>query len=156
MRTANDLGISWEAVIFGEPTELKLASGHKGNLGFTLTAHGKAGHSGYPELGRNANLMLVKALYELDRAVFPSSGKYGNTTLNIGVMSGGVAGNVIAETAKANVAMRLAAGEPADSQKVVLAAVERAGYGDDLVVDFTHGYGPIAIDHDVAGESDVR
>ncbi|KAL8820507.1 MAG: hypothetical protein Q9223_001277 [Gallowayella weberi] len=33
----------YEAVIFGEPTDMKLAPGHKGNLGFTVTAKGKAG-----------------------------------------------------------------------------------------------------------------
>src|SRR5690606_17954531 len=29
MRKANDLDVEWESVIFGEPTELKLAVGHK-------------------------------------------------------------------------------------------------------------------------------
>lgn len=32
MKAANDLGLTWESVIFGEPTELKLATGHKGGL----------------------------------------------------------------------------------------------------------------------------
>jgi len=49
MLKANDLGLEWETVIFGEPTELKLASGHKGVMGMDIKATGKAGHSGYPE-----------------------------------------------------------------------------------------------------------
>lgn len=97
MRKANDLGLSWNTVIFGEPTELKLASGHKGILHLTIKAKGRAGHSGYPELGRNANNMLISALYAIQNAEFPSSTKYGNTTLNIGRMNGGVAANVIGE-----------------------------------------------------------
>lgn len=48
MIAVNKLDMEWETVIFGEPTELKLASGHKGILILAVTAHGKAGHSGYP------------------------------------------------------------------------------------------------------------
>lgn len=156
MRAANDLGVSWETAIFGEPTELKLASGHKGNIGITITAYGKAGHSGYPELGRNANLMLVEVLSVLAKATFPSSEKYGNTTLNIGKMSGGVAGNVIAETATANLAVRIAAGEPSDIKNVVTSSIKTLGYAaEDLKVEFSPGYGPVDIDHDVPGFGEI-
>ncbi len=151
MRAASDgLGLAWETVIFGEPTELKLASGHKGTVGVRIRATGKAGHSGYPELGRNANSMLVKALYALDRVELPWSEKYGNTTLNIGKMGGGVAQNVIAEQAEAQLQIRIAAGEPADVEKVILETLEKVG--EELDVSFSPGYGPIDIDHDVEGE----
>ncbi|KAL3424723.1 C6 zinc finger domain-containing protein [Phlyctema vagabunda] len=149
MIKANDLGLSWETVIFGEPTELKLATGHKGILSVFLTAKGKAGHSGYPELGRNANAMLIPALYALTTLELPWSEKYGNTTLNIGRMEGGVAGNVIAEDATAIVALRLAAGEPEAVQKIILDAIKKTG--QELDVRFTQGYGPIPIDSDVKG-----
>ena len=89
MRAASSLGLTWEAAIFGEPTELKLASGHKGGMAITVTAHGKGGHSGYPWLGENANGMLIPALLALEKLELPWSEKYGNTTLNIGRMSGG-------------------------------------------------------------------
>jgi acetylornithine deacetylase len=150
MRAANELGLAWETVIFGEPTELKLASGHKGTVGVRIRAKGKAGHSGYPELGRNANSMLVKALYALDRLELPWSEKYGNTTLNIGVMEGGVAQNVIAEEAEAQLQIRIADGEPAVVEGVILDALENVG--EELDVTFTPGYGPVDIDHDVEGE----
>ncbi|KAL5603962.1 hypothetical protein FOVSG1_006712 [Fusarium oxysporum f. sp. vasinfectum] len=83
IRNANDLGLSWESVIFGEPTELKLARGHKGGLGFTITAKGKAGHSGYPETGSNAIDGLVRGLYALQKLKLPWSEEFGNTTLNV-------------------------------------------------------------------------
>jgi acetylornithine deacetylase len=92
MKKANDFGLKWDTVIFGEPTELKLASGHKGISGMVITAKGKAGHSGYPELGRNAIAMLIPALNELLKAELPWSEEYGNTTLNFGTIEGGVAG----------------------------------------------------------------
>ena len=42
MIAANDMNLSWEACIFAEPTESKLAKGHKGQVAFTLTAGGVA------------------------------------------------------------------------------------------------------------------
>ncbi|KAJ8070415.1 hypothetical protein OCU04_000789 [Sclerotinia nivalis] len=149
MGQANELGLSWETVIFGEPTELKLAAGHKGIMSIHITAKGKAGHSGYPSLGRNANSMLIPALYELGRMDLPWSEKYGNTTLNIGRVDGGVAANVIAEDAMAKIAIRIAAGTPQEIQKLVLDVVEKTG--QDLEVEFTQGYGPVHCDIDVEG-----
>ncbi|KAI9053438.1 hypothetical protein LZ554_002396 [Drepanopeziza brunnea f. sp. 'monogermtubi'] len=149
MRKANDLGLTWDAVIFGEPTELKLASGHKGTMGLQISAKGKAGHSGYPELGKSANAMLIPALHALLSVELPPSEKYGNTTLNIGRMEGGVAGNVIAEEASATITLRIADGSLKDIQKVILETVEELG--EELDVRFTGGYGPVYIDSDVPG-----
>ena len=150
MRKANDLGLKWETGIFGEPTELKLASGHKGNLGFTITAKGKAGHSGYPWLGESANSMLIPALAVLGKLELPSSEKYGNSTLNIGRMEGGVAGNVIAESAQAEIQIRIADGTAEESKKIVLDAIKKVD--DRLKVNFlSEGYGPVYIDSDVEG-----
>ncbi|KAJ5032451.1 uncharacterized protein L3040_009055 [Drepanopeziza brunnea f. sp. 'multigermtubi'] len=149
MRKANDLGLTWDTVIFGEPTELKLASGHKGTMGLQISAKGKAGHSGYPELGKSANAMLIPALHALLSLELPSSEKYGNTTLNIGRMEGGVAGNVIAEDASADIMLRIADGSLEDIQKVILETMEELG--QELDVRFTGGYGPVNIDSDVPG-----
>ena len=54
MRAANALGLVWQAAIFGEPTENRLAVGHKGILQFAVLATGTAAHSGYPHLGVSA------------------------------------------------------------------------------------------------------
>jgi len=150
MRKVNELNLKWETAIFGEPTELKLASGHKGNLGFTIHAKGKAGHSGYPWLGESANSMLIPALAALDKLELPSSEKYGNTTINIGRMEGGVAGNVIAETASAQIQLRLADGTAQDAKKAVLETVKKID--GRLTFEFASvGYGPVYIDSDVEG-----
>lgn len=42
MIAANDMGLTWEAGLFAEPTEGKVAKGHKGNLVFEVVATGKA------------------------------------------------------------------------------------------------------------------
>lgn len=162
MRAANDLDLSPKTIIFGEPTEGKLASGHKGMLGFTMKAIGKAAHSGYPWLGRSANEVLVKALAALMQLGehLPQSEKYGSTTINIGRIEGGVAANVVAESAKAQVAIRIAAGTPGDIKEKVVKAVKAAtkefklpGEKEDVVeIEFAGtGYAPVDIDSDVPG-----
>jgi acetylornithine deacetylase len=42
MIAANDMGITWESGIFAEPTESKLAKGHKGQIAFEIIAKGIA------------------------------------------------------------------------------------------------------------------
>jgi acetylornithine deacetylase len=150
MRAANDLGLYWETVIFGEPTELKLASGHKGGLGFTVKAKGKAGHSGYPELGKNANNILVKALAALDGIQLPWSEKYGNTTINLGRLEGGVAANVIAEDAFAIFSVRIATEDLDSIKELVEQTVKKAS--PEVEIEFTYGIGPVPVDHDIKGE----
>lgn len=155
MKAANDLGLTWESVIFGEPTELKLATGHKGGLAFKLFAHGKAAHSGYPELGRSAIELLasgLSALYQLD---LPGSDRFGNTTLNVGQIEGGVAPNVIAQNASATVLVRVAS-EDLDGIK---ARIEQAvsAVSPWLDVEFlSYGIGPVRIDSDIDGTYDSQ
>lgn len=151
MLAVNDLGMKWETVIFGEPTELKLASGHKGILMLSVKAHGKAGHSGYPWLGTNANDLLIPALAALQQLELPSSEKYGNTTLNIGQIQGGVAANVMAGYAFAKIGIRIASGDPKVVRDKILDTVKKVD-PNALEVDFVGGgYGPVYIDSDVAG-----
>lgn len=163
MRKANDLGIKPKTVIFGEPTEGKLVSGHKGTMQMVMTAKGKSGHSGYPWLGRSANEVLVRALEPIitlgDK--LPKSDKYGTSTFNLGRIEGGVASNVIAESATAKIAVRIAAGTPETIKKGVTKAVHHAVRDflegemepeDIIELDFSgKGYGPIDIDADVPG-----
>lgn len=82
---------TFEHVVFGEPTESKMAVGHKGMVLFNLTVNGRASHSGYPELGVSATEGLVDVLHQLQHHDFPGSKALGNTTLNVGRMEGGIA-----------------------------------------------------------------
>ena len=151
MLAVNSLHLQWETVIFGEPTELKLASGHKGILMLTITAHGKAGHSGYPWLGANANHILIPALAALQNMELPSSDKYGNTTLNIGKIGGGVAANVMAESASAKIGIRIAAGDPQVVKDKIIETMTKVS-PNGIEVEFYGGtYGPVDIDSDVEG-----
>jgi acetylornithine deacetylase len=89
----------------------------------------------------------------------PSSKKYGQTTINLGRIEGGVAANVVAETAKAQIAIRIAAGTPDGIKKKVTKVINDAVKGfktseDDEIIEFqfaSAGYAPVDIDHDVDG-----
>ncbi|KAK9320144.1 hypothetical protein V1517DRAFT_14769 [Lipomyces orientalis] len=147
MTTANDLGLSWESVIFGEPTELKLAVGHKGLILADLYATGKAGHSGYPELGINANYFLVEALHKLQNLDYPYSDLLGNTTFNAGTLAGGVAANVIPAAATAGLTVRVAEdldGVVSEVQRTVLLV-------PNVDINITLAYPPVLCDYDVSG-----
>ncbi len=111
-------------LINGEPTENKLALATKGALRVELRAHGKMAHSAYPELGDSAINKLVGVLNDLIDLKLPVDDEIGETTLNIGILSGGRAPNVIADAAEAHLLVRLIG--PSDP---VRAAIERAVAG---------------------------
>lgn len=147
MAAVNDLGLSWNTVIFGEPTENKLAVGHKGIIKFNIVAHGKASHSGYPQLGINANSALIKALAVIDSLKLPRSETLGESTINIGLIDAGVAVNVISAKATARGMIRVA-GDYDETVQILRDSVK------DIPVELEVedvGYGPVELDHDVAG-----
>ncbi len=94
------------ATILGEPTRNHLAVGQKGILKGTLCCTGKAGHSAFPEVGFSAVHKLVGALDGLLAHQWPTDPELGATTLNVGTIQGGVAANVFAPQAEAQILMR--------------------------------------------------
>lgn len=101
-------GRTFDQIVFGEPTENKIAIGHKGMVTFNVSCSGKASHSGYPNLGSSANEKLVNVLYALKGHDWPIDDTLGNTTFNIGKIEGGVAANVIPAFASAQLSIRVA------------------------------------------------
>jgi acetylornithine deacetylase len=94
-------------LINGEPTENKLAVASKGTLRVGVTAKGRMAHSAYPELGDSAIEKLLDALENVRKIKLPSSPKAGPCTMNIGMIEGGRAPNVIPDHAKAELLFRL-------------------------------------------------
>lgn len=150
---------SLKGVVFGEPTDGILASGHKGIAMAHIKATGKAAHSGYPWLGKSANSMIIPTLMVLDKLgdLLPSEGglprseHFGNSTVNVGYISGGIAANVVPAHAEAKVSFRLAGGTGESVKKIILKAISGADPNGELDVDVFQGYGPVTLDDDVPG-----
>jgi len=109
-------------LVNGEPTENRLGLASKGTLRVELTARGRMAHSAYPELGESAIDKLLVALALLRAMPLPSDPQVGPCTLNIGMIEGGRAPNVIPDFARAHLLYRLIA--PAhELRREILAAV---------------------------------
>ncbi len=110
-------------LINGEPTSNLLALGSKGTLRIVLKATGKAAHSAYPELGDSAIDKILDNLQALRSLELPTHPVLGDCTMNIGVIRGGRAGNIVADEAMADVAIRVVT-DLAETKKLFLDALD--------------------------------
>lgn len=149
MLAANDMNLTWEAVIFGEPTEGKLATGHKGHFVFELFAKGQPCHSGYPEQGKSAVGMLTALVEELKALQLPTSELLGPTTFNCGKINGGVAYNVLAADAYALCGIRVAANLPGIEEKVAQVVSKYP----DVTLKKSFGYPETLLDYELEGKT---
>ena len=94
-------------LVNGEPTEGRLALGHRGVVRVKLHAKGRAAHSGYPHLGESAIEKLLNALHQVRAMALPIDAVLGPTQFNIGAISGGLAPNVIPPSASADLLFRI-------------------------------------------------
>jgi acetylornithine deacetylase len=108
-------------LINGEPTDNRLGIASKGVLRGAVRATGKMAHSAYPELGDSAIHKLIQALHNVLEIKLPAEPGIGGSNLNIGLIEGGRAPNVIADKAVAQVMVRLVG--PSDDTR---AALEKA------------------------------
>jgi acetylornithine deacetylase len=93
-------------LINGEPTENRLSIGQKGSLRVDLTATGRAAHSAYPDEGQSAVAALLDTIERIRQMPLPRDPLLGPSTLNVGLIEGGVAPNVLAPEASAQILIR--------------------------------------------------
>jgi acetylornithine deacetylase len=105
-RVADQLGPKGRFLINGEPTENRLSVGQKGSLRVDLEAVGRAAHSAYPEEGVSAIAALLDTIERIRQLPLPRDPVLGSSTLNLGLISGGVAPNVIPPAASAQLLIR--------------------------------------------------
>jgi acetylornithine deacetylase len=136
-RAANTIPNRSRYLIDGEPTESKLALGSKGALKAIIRARGRTAHSAYPEIGESAIEKLLDVLNDLRCARLPQNEALGATTMNIGTMRGGIAANVIPDSAEAELMFRVV--NEVDSLKRMIEQVV-AGRAE---IQYTFECGPI-------------
>jgi acetylornithine deacetylase len=130
-KVANEYAKGSRFLINGEPTDNRLAVASKGALRSILRSSGTMAHSAYPELGESAVHKLIEALANVLHLELPVTEDVGPTTVNVGLVNGGRAPNVIADKSEAQVLTRLV-GDSAPVRQAILDACD--GLAE---VDFT-------------------
>ena len=133
------LASSCEYLINGEPTDNKLAIGTKGSLQVKIRTEGRAAHSAYPEQGESAIEKLLDVLGDVRRIAWPADETFGETTSNIGVISGGTRANVVPDEAQTVLQIRLATSAPKAKD-----LLERA-VGGRASLDYTSVHDPVRL-----------
>jgi acetylornithine deacetylase len=129
-KAANEHAPGSRYLVNGEPTENRITLASKGTLRVEVTATGRMAHSAYPELGESAIDHLLTALTRLRAMPLPSDPEIGPCTLNIGIIEGGRAPNVIPDYAHADLLYRLV-GPTEELRRQILATA-----GDKVKVTF--------------------
>ncbi len=93
------------AVIVGEPSSMKVVTGHKGIVVFATTVHGHSVHSSQIDRGVSATMVASRLVTYLDdmmaaaKASASTNSPYHPpyTTIHVGTISGGTASNIVAK-----------------------------------------------------------
>ena len=113
-----------EFVIIGEPTELKIGIAEKGTLWIKIRIEGKSAHGSTPHLGISAIEAAAKLIPRLKEVVPIFEHEIlGNSTLNIGKITGGTVVNVVPELCEIECDFRLVTDELRDEIKDNITAI---------------------------------
>ncbi|HEX3274012.1 MAG TPA: M20/M25/M40 family metallo-hydrolase [Gemmatimonadales bacterium] len=130
---AADLEPRGRFLINGEPTENRLSIGQKGTLRVDLQAAGRAAHSAYPEEGHSAIASLLDTIERIREMPLPTDPLLGPSTLNVGLICGGVAPNVMAPEASAQILIRTVG--PTDGLKAGIRTLAAPGVSVSFPVE---------------------
>jgi acetylornithine deacetylase len=140
--------------IVGEPTQLRIAIGHKGKTALKATCHGRAAHSAAPAHGVNAIHMaseLIDRIRRRQQGIETSGMRDPDydvpyTTLHVGVIQGGSALNIVPARCEIELEIR---NLPADDPAALVIALR----GDaDAVADSMRGDADTRIELDLMHE----
>ena len=111
------------AVVIPEPSYNDIYVAEKGALWLEITTHGKTAHGSMPELGRNAVMMMVTLISELEKLTIPYKDHpmLGGFTRSINTIVGGVKTNVVPDNCEVTVDMRTV---PGQDHRAILKQVE--------------------------------
>lgn len=118
-----------DAAIVGEPSEMEIALAERGGAFVTAVARGKAAHGSRPDLGVNAIVSMSRFVLRLGE-VLPDLEHplVGRPTVNVALVAGGSAPNVVPDRCEVEIDRRIVPGET--DPDAVLAPFRRLA--DDL------------------------
>ena len=113
-----------DAAVVGEPSEMQIALAERGGAWVTAVARGKAAHGSQPDRGINAILTMSRFLLRLSE-VLPDRVHplVGGPTVNVALVAGGSAPNVVPDRCEVEIDRRILPGE--DDPEEVLAPFRR-------------------------------
>jgi acetylornithine deacetylase len=110
-----------DGAVVGEPTDLRIVVAHKGVTRWRCRTHGKAAHGSHPEEGENAIYHMARLILAIERyaeevlAASPEHPHCGRPSLNVGLLAGGSAPNIVPDRCELNVDRRMVPGESAEA-----------------------------------------
>ncbi|MEM7309908.1 MAG: M20/M25/M40 family metallo-hydrolase [Planctomycetota bacterium] len=122
--------------IVGEPTDNSFVRGHKGVYKCNLRAHGVAGHSSQ-DVGPSAIHELVTVLQGILGDDWGEHARFGSGTVNVGEIGGGLAANVVAPEAQAELLLRIVQDPVAVTEKL------RTHLTEHVELELGKNYGPV-------------
>jgi succinyl-diaminopimelate desuccinylase len=117
-----------QAVVIAEPSSNDIFIAEKGVLWLEVSTHGKTAHGSAPQLGRNAIMMMVDFVKEIERLEVPFEEHplLGRFTRSINSIEGGVKTNVVPDRCVVTIDQRTV---PNQDHAVILKQME------DLIAD---------------------
>ncbi|MBO1328770.1 acetylornithine deacetylase [Acetobacter suratthaniensis] len=111
-------GFKARGCVIGEPTSLHVISGHKGKLAAKISCHGLAAHSANPDRGCNAISLaadMIKTIEHLQEDLKTNGAADDHfevpySTMQVGLIRGGVALNIVPDLCDVQFEMRLLPG----------------------------------------------
>ena len=122
-----------QAVVISEPSSNEIFLAEKGALWLELTTTGKTAHGSMPEQGRNAIMMMVKLIDELEKRAIPYEQHplLGGFTRSVNTVTGGVKTNVVPDSCVVTVDMRTV---PGQDHRTIVKLIE------DLIADLSRRF----------------
>jgi putative selenium metabolism hydrolase len=111
-----NIGITPNYVILGEPSNLNLSIGQRGRAEIEIVTKGKTSHGSMPELGKNAIYPMTKIINEIEKLndELPSHEFLGKGSVTIIDISSSPGGNVVPDKCRIVVDRRIIPGETED------------------------------------------
>lgn len=115
-------GFRASGCIVGEPTELAIATGHKGKIAGSIRAQGQAAHSANPTLGCNAINLAARMIGETEalqewlirHGAHDAAYAVPYSTVHVGTITGGTALNIVPESCGIGFEIRFLPGDLPD------------------------------------------